>query len=292
MHGNTIIRFLVGVCLLGAVSSQPAGATLETDKCRILGSGAIPDGDTFDGDVTGVEEAFSGGWNHLTPAGGMIAGGAPDLVSCRINGALVATVTGPAAVDGMDGYRYRLSAQDRSDERLVEGTPETQVLVATRGYRPKVIEDDSLEIDRRAIVTIPAALRIVEGGGSNHWATLSFDRHETGDVVTCRYRSDLSGQRMDLAVCTGGRFGGSAVEAGDHVEVTSMTLHVVAAGSDELSAPGARTTVEASVDVTPLVRSDPDRYRIVIVSETESGIELIYEAEGPVIRGDIEVIPL
>ncbi|HEY8535566.1 MAG TPA: hypothetical protein VIL25_03920, partial [Vicinamibacterales bacterium] len=212
---------------------------IETPNCDVSGLGMLPDGDVFAGSVHGSDSSGSGSWVHIVEHDVIQA--SPTFVFCRINGAVQADFAGEARVNGRTGYEFRVHVEDVGDPepgRLTPGTPEIQTVSATRYYRPTRWEDGTLRIDERALVTIPHELPVTVGNAGNMWAWITIERSETFDTVVCRYRGGASsplpcdpadlaaGSRYVFDRCTGELPGTDEVEAGDTVDVRSLTLHV------------------------------------------------------------------
>lgn len=292
---------LLSACTFDATGGAEAGLVI-TDRCEISGLGMLEEGDFLGGHARGGDTGATGSWAHV--GGDVVIGGA-DWILCRINGALLGDLQGPARVNGRGGYSFRVHVQDFGDPlppEVIPGTPEVRTVSATRWYRPTRWDDGDVVRDERALVTIPSELPVTVGNAGNQWAWLTFERSETHDTVVCRYRGgarsprpctpgDLAdGERYVLERCTGDRR--DEVEAGDVVDVTSMTLRVQSGAHTLPSRRHPQTTITADFDVTPVTLTDPDRdfYQISVRDDVTS--EQVYFREGDVVIGNLHVVQL
>ncbi len=296
------ILSLLSACAFDDVGAAESDLVI-TDRCEVSGLGLLgPDAEFFVGRVRGDGVSVTGSWAHLGPS---VVLGEADFIDCRINGALVGDVGGPATLDGVGGYNYRVSVRDFGDPGppdVIEGLPEVQTVTATRRYRPTRWEDGRVAIDERALVTIPAELPVTVGNAGNQWAWLTFQRSESRGVVRCRYRggartpnprtpADLAaGQAYYFERCTCER--GDDVEPGDRVDVRWMELHVQTGAHFLPSSHAAQTTVSVDLDVTPLVLRERqrDRYGIGVWDDVTG--ERVYFRDGELISGNIQVLQL
>lgn len=275
-------------------------ALVTTDRCELTGFGVLEGGDFISGRVTGDDTGVDGLWLHAAP-GGEVVFGTPDRISCRINGRDLADVWGDATVDGASGYTYRIFAEDRSEPgppELVEGAPEVRTLTASREYRPTRWRD--ARMDERAIVTIPAELPVTVGNAGNMWAWVTFQRAETFDIVTCRYRGGAStplphtpaelaaGERYHLERCTGELYGTDPVVAGSRVDVRWLNLHVHTGAHMLPSRHAAETTVTLDLEMSPLIeRPRPLDYYLIEVRDASGAI--VFFTDGDVVTGDLRI---
>ena len=280
-------------CAFGDDTDMLGAGLSVTDRCQVDGLGTLPGGDVGSGLVRGGDTGATGAWRHDSPTHGVILA-TPDWILCRINGATLADFAGDAEVDGVGGYTYRVSVQDRGDggdDVLVEGAPGTETLRASRFHRPTRFIDATLAIAGDAArVTIPASLPVVVGAPGNGMAVLSFTREDTGDTISCRYhgngRRGRGGDAYELRHCVG-LHGMPPVVAGDAVDVVAMSLRVQ--NSDSTS-PGCtiETTVSVELDVVPLSYESPERdvYRIAVFAPDGSDF---LDVGGTLASGDFTV---
>jgi hypothetical protein len=300
---------LAASVVLGAAGCDPGGfggtndALIVTDRCNVSGFGVLPDGDLLAGTARGDDTGASGAWMHVSTADGVVLGDA-EWILCRVNGAVLGDFGGSARIDGRSGYTFRVGVQDfgaPSPGTWVEGPSETQTVVASRTYRPTRWEDGEATIADRALVTVPEALPVTVGNAGNQWAWLTFQRAETFDVVTCRYRGGASvpnpvraddiaaGQRYVFERCTGELPGTSEVEAGDRVNVRWTRLRVQTGAHFFPTRDAARTEVAVDLEVTPLLRSAPvrDRYRLAVWDDATG--ERVLFRDGELAAGDLTI---
>jgi hypothetical protein len=280
-------------------------ALVVTDRCDISGLGSLAEGDFLAGRARGGDGGATGNWAHV---GGDVVIGDANWIMCRINGALLGDFRGLARVNGRNGYNFRVHVQDFGDPlppEVIPGIPEVRTVSATRWYRPTRWDDGDVVTDERALVTIPSELPVTVGNAGNQWAWLTFERSETHDTVVCRYRGgahnpnpctlgDLEGgESYVLERCTGDD--GDDIEAGDVVDVTSMTLRVQSGAQFLPSRRAPQTTITADFDVTPVTLSDPDRdfYQIAVMEDgAPPDTEPVYFREGDLVVGNLRVIQL
>lgn len=275
---------------------------LVTDRCVVRGAGALASGDELAGEVRGGDLGASGTWSH---AGEAVVGEAQWIV-CRINGALLADFGGAATVEGRSGYTFRVGVQDfgpPADGELLEGATEVQTVVASRTYRPTRWEDGEVRIEHLARVTIPSSLPVSVGNAGNQWAWLTFERHGSEDVVSCRYRGAAStpnpsapaelaaGLRYELERCTGTADGALPIRGGDRVEVRWMRLRVQTGAHLLPTRECPRTEVTLALEVTPLLDAGPirDRYRLAVWDDATG--ERVVLRDGELASGDLTVEP-
>lgn len=312
-RGSSVVRVvLFAAAIITAGCTQDVGVAEEAlgtipEQCQIRGLGLLENADFTLGDMRGNAETGTGSWAHISSEEGFVQA-FPDSVTCRMNGVGIGEAWGSALVDGATGYQYRLIVEDRRDPsdaggEEVEGPPEVQTLTASRTYRPSRWYDDHLDVDGRAVVTIPATIPVTEGNAGKGWTWLTFMR-DSFDVVKCKYRggaptphprtpAELSaGEQYVFDRCVGERPGTDPVEAGSRVEVYWMSLHVHT-GSDRLpTCDDARTTVSVDLDVSPIVVIEPPRDRLLlVVFEEGTGVEL-FRRDADMLIGDLQVIDL
>jgi hypothetical protein len=278
---------------------EPTGtsgaALLETHLCEVAGTGTLEEGDFVAGSARGTPAGITGRWMH--DGANVVIGDATNIF-CSINGVTLGDVWGPATYNGESGYRFRVHVQDFDNDHAREAYLET--LTATRFYRPTEWEDGVLEIDDYATVTIPDELPVVVGNAANQWATLTFDRLDRGDTVTCRYRGGSCGypgtpEEIEAGAsyvferCTGDDHG--EVVAGDAVDVTSMTLRVQSGAHELPTREDAQTTVAVELEVhRPDELPQPtDFYRIVV---QDAAGQRVLTREGHLAEGDLSIRPL
>lgn len=107
-------------------------ALVVTDRCDISGLGTLADGDFLAGRARGGDSGATGNWAHV---GGDVVIGEADWILCRINGALLGDFRGPARLNGLHGYSFRVHVQDFGDPlppEVIPGTPEVRTVSATR----------------------------------------------------------------------------------------------------------------------------------------------------------------
>ena len=304
---SPILAALLASSLVGCVPEDGVeGATGElviTDRCDVYGLGQLPSGDFVAGRAHGEDTGATGSWAHVGDPDVVL--GDAEWVLCQINGALLGDFGGPARLNGDSGYTFRVHVQDFGDPlppEVIPGTPEVRTVSATRWYRPTRWDDGDVVVDERALVTIPEELPVTVGNAGNQWAWLTFERSESHDTVVCRYRGqahnpnpctpdDLAGgMSYVLERCTCER--GDDVEAGDVVDVTSMTLRVQSGAQFLPSRHRPQTTITADFDVTPVTLTDPERdfYRISVRDEVTD--EQVYTRQGSVEVGNLHVVQL
>lgn len=300
----SLASLLVGCLPDEGVESATSGlgTPVITDRCDVWGNGQLATGDLVAGRAHGEDSGATGGWAHVGVEGDVVLGDA-EWVLCQINGALLGDFGGPARLNGMSGYTFSVHVQDFGDPlpaEIIPGTPEVRTVSATRWYRPTRWDDGDVVTDERALVTIPEELPVTVGNAGNQWAWLTFERSESGDTVVCRYRGqahnpnpcspdDLAGgMSYVLERCTCER--DDDVEAGDVVDVTSMTLRVQSGAQFLPSRRHPQTTVTVDFDVTPVTLSDPERdfYRISVRDEVTD--EQVYARHGDVDIGNLHVV--
>lgn len=280
------------------------GELVVTDRCEVAGFGTLPVGDFLAGTVRGGDTGATGSWAHVADRDVVIAD--PDWIFCRINGSVQGDFGGTARINRRSGYTYRVHVQDVGDPgppTLTPGTPSIQTVSATRRYRPTRWEDGSLTIEDRALVTIPSELPVTVGNAGNQWAWITFRRSETFDTVVCRYRGgahnpnpctpeDLTaGESYVFDRCTGELEGTPEVEAGDVVDVRSMTVHVQTGAHFLPTRDAAQTTITVDFEVTPLVpETRRDFYRIA-VWEDATGTQVLFR-EGELAIGNLRILRL
>jgi len=290
-----------------AYDVDPTGSAEEalvvTDRCELSGMALLDNGDFVAGRARGGDTSVSGSWVHVADTG-EVMNATPDRITCRLNGSVIGEIFGTAELDGTPGYTFRVFVQDRREPgppEVIEGPPETRTLTATRRYRPSRWETDSLE--ERAIVTIPSELPVTVGNAGNQWAWLTFQRHGTFDVVTCRYRGGASsphprtpgdlaaGERYHLERCTGEWPGTDPVEAGSRVDARWTRLRVHSGAHFLPSRRDARTTVSLDLDIAPLIviEPPPDYYHMEVRDAAGTRVLLRY---GTVATGDLDVVRL
>jgi hypothetical protein len=290
-----------------AYDVDPAGSTEEalvvTDRCRMRGMAILENGDFVAGRAQGGDTSVDGRWLHVAESGEVMVA-TPDRITCRVNGSLIGEIFGTAELDGTPGYTFRVFVQDRREPgppEVIEGAPQTRTLTATRTYRPSRWEVGSL--GERALVTIPEELPVTEGNAGNGWAWLTFQRHGSYDVVTCRYRGGAStrfprtpaelaaGERYHLERCTGEWRGTDPVEAGSRVDARWMRLRVQSGAHFLPSRRDARTTVSVDLEITPLIEieSPPDFYRMEV---RDAAGDRVLLRTGNVAAGDLDVVEL
>lgn len=298
------IVLVAGGC---AYEVDPVGSTEDaltvTDRCQVSGIALLEQGDFVAGRVRGGDVSIEGRWLHLGPSGEMVTT-RPNLITCRINGSEIGEIFGDAELDGVPGYSFRLFVQDRREpgvSEVVEGPPGTVNLTATLHYRPTRWETDAIE--ERTLITIPHELPVTEGNAGNGWAWLTFQRHGTYDVVTCRYRGGAptpvprqpseiaAGERYHLDRCTGEWHGTDPVGAGSRVDARWVQLKVHTGAHSFPSRRCAKTTVSVDLEVTPLVaiESPPDYYRMEV--RDADGVRVLLR-DGNVVAGNLEVVQL
>lgn len=296
---TSLVRVVIAVLVaLGVAGCDPDGVggtadtLLLTDRCEISGAGVLA-GEAFSGAARGSDTGARGSWTH-EGADGVVLGEA-EWILCRINGAMLGDFGGPATIDGRAGYTFRVGVQDFEE---ASETTETQTVRASRTYRPSRWEDGELTIDEQALVTIPSSLPVVEGNAGNQWAWLTFERADTADVVTCRYRGGASrpnpilpvdvaaGLSYELQRCTGEEPGSPEVSAGDRVAVRWMRLHVHSGAHFHPHPWCPVTTVSVDLQVTtgPVTR---DRYRIGVWDDATG--ERVFFRDGELTSGDLLV---
>lgn len=296
------------VTLLSACAFETPGQAeaelVVTDRCVIDGIGLLaPDGDYFTGEARGSDTGALGNWLHIGPDGTSVFGQA-EFILCRLNGALLGDFGGRAAFNLQPGYTFRVAVHDNGPPEAAEfvsGTPSVETVRASRSYRPSRWVDGHLPIEEeRTRVVIPSELPVTVGNAGNQWAEITFERSETHDVVTCRYRGDarrpnprrprgwVGGERYVFERCTGP--GGGGLAAGDEVDVGWLSLHVQS--GDHMSCDDPETEVAVDFHVTPqLLRvTRPDHYRIGVWDDATG--ERVYIRDGDVATGDIELIQL
>jgi hypothetical protein len=298
---STFIVFVLAIAGCGYEPTSASSAALgeRTDRCEIFGSGTLGQ-NVFEGAARGGEGGTEGSWTN--DAGGTVTLGDADFITCRINGVLLGDLMGPASYDGEPGYRFLVSVEDFGDavaERHA-GHTTVQTLTATRYYSPSRWEDGTLAVDESSTVTIPSELPVTVGNAGNQWAWLTFERADTGDVVSCRYRGGASrscpstpedlaaGESYTLARCVGEDEGTAQVDAGDRVEVSWMTLHVQSGAHTLPSDSAAQTTVSVELAVAPQAPSQGDYYHLV-VEDLDAPGEPVYETDGFLDSGDLTV---
>lgn len=312
---SPIVATSLAILMVGCLPEESAGGAtgalgtpVITDRCDISGLGSLAEGDFLAGRARGGDGGATGSWAHVGGDGSDVVLGEADWIMCRINGALLGDLRGPATFNGRAGYSFRVHVQDFGDPlppELVPGTPEVRTVSATRWYRPTRWDDGDVVVDERALVTIPNELPVTVGNAGNQWAWLTFERSESGDTVVCRYRGqahnpnpctpgDLEGgMSYVLERCTCER--GDEVEAGDVVDVTSMTLRVQSGAQFLPSRRHPQTTVTADFDVTPVTLTDPDRdfYQLAVTEDgAPEDAEPVYFREGDLVAGNIRVLQL
>lgn len=300
-----------------------SGALTETSECRLAGSGAIG-ADSFGGDVHDESGSAAGGWSHVAPGGALE--GAPDALFCRINGSIVADVDGHGSWNGVPGHVFRLHVQDRGTQtsERVAGTPGTVSVTATRTYRPDHATDGAADWAEGADVTVPASIAVTVGNGGHGTVELTLVEHDSGEPIRCTYASSARGTAYALVSCArmsdddddghhghgrghdshgrgwgwghlrhGCRGDGWAVDpsivAGSVIEASSVELHVVSGSDRHPSRRDARTTVVATLSVTPYVLEtvgEPDFYRLAVWGPDGS---LVYSRSGDLTSGDLTI---
>ncbi|MEN8132724.1 MAG: hypothetical protein ABFS45_21585 [Pseudomonadota bacterium] len=258
---------LVGLSLVPF--SVPAGEFEEPTNCRLQGEGTLDGGDISFGDLSGTGASGLGSWAHIAATDTFSL--VPATVTCRINGIEIGDSTGTVAGTGQS---YILHIED-----IGSGTPQTtQILRASRSYSPSTWVDGNLVLDGVGVITIPSELAVIAGDAEMQWAWVSFTRSVEGDMVTCRYRGNESGDAYVFTRCTGEDDDTSQVEAGDRVAVASMTLHVHSGCQD-----CGTTEVEATLEMS---RPESD---FLLIQITDVDGTLVYEAAGFVVTGDFSV---
>lgn len=297
----SVALLLLSGCSYDVGSGTAASTEVVTDRCELSGLGMLANGDLVAGTMGDDGSGIAGAWLHTTSTGEVYSL-TPSTIECRINGRSLATIQGEATVSGStDPFQFTLFVEDRGvpgDDVVTEGTPEVRTLEATRRYRPTRWED--ARIDERVLVTIPSELPVTVGNAGNRWAWLRFQRSDTLDVVTCRYRGGAStpvpdspaelaaGASYTLERCTGELPGSDPVDAGSQVDVRWLSLHVHTGAHRLPSRHAAETTVTVDLDVTPLtVSSGPrDFYAIDIQNLVTADVTSVLE---DVVVGDLTV---
>ncbi len=183
---------LAGCVPDGDVSGSSADLVV-TSRCEVAGLGVLPSGDLGAGRIDGGDTGATGDWLHISVTEGIVLA-TPDWVLCRINGATLGDFGGSATMNGVSGFTYRVSVQDRGtpgDRTIVPGTPTVETVTATQRYRPVSWTDGALPIRADwARVTIPAELPVTSGVPGRGYAEVVFTRADTLDTVRCEYRGN------------------------------------------------------------------------------------------------------
>lgn len=314
----------LALALFGCAYEVEPGASddalVVTDRCEIRGLGLLEGGELVVGRIRGDEIGASGRWVHLSRTDGFVLA-TPDWIFCRINGAVVGDFAGDATLDGVSGYTYRVNVQDRREPGdppiVTPGAPEVRTVVASRDYRPTRWSDGEMPIDGRVRVTLPSELPVSEGNAGNGNAWITYQRADTYELVTCRYRGgaprlwprtpaeEAAGLSYRFERCYQSGWGDDDDEddevdesapmpglaPGSVEEVRWLRVHVQNGSHWHPSRAAARTEVSVPFDVTPLttIAAPYDWYRISVWDA--SGARVLLN-EGPVTVGDIRVTQL
>lgn len=285
---------LLSGCALDSGAST--GGLVITDRCEVTGSGTLPSGDSLAGSVVGGDVGATGSWTHVSLADGTILA-TPDWILCRINGSTLADFGGSATIDGVSGFTYRVSVQDRGvrgEPTLTAGARTIETLSASVDYRPTTFTDGSLTIGDATRLTIPAALPVTEGAPGTGWAVLTILEEGASESVRCRYRGNGSsargGDRYEFRHCVGD---GTTLAPGDEVDATSATLRVQS-GDSHSDGCRSRTVVMVDLETEPLTWIIPrgDFYRIAVFDSRDPAEPRIILSEGDLDSGDLTVTQL
>jgi hypothetical protein len=187
----------IAVAITGCASPTPgdvvgsAAPLLITSHCTLNGTAGLPGGIDIHGSITGVP-SITGTWTNTDPAGSFV--GTPTALTCRIDGATLADVSGTGTYDGASGYTFSLHVQDRGvpgTPTRSPGTPTPETLTATRTYSPGTSTDATLAFALGATVPVPASLPVTTGNAGDEWASITFVDHDSGSPLRCVYRGDL-----------------------------------------------------------------------------------------------------
>ncbi len=279
LKGKAMTRILGSVVLSLSVFCIPTISFAAEDPpvCVFKGMGLhntqVGSGDFFYGEVTefsGAPGDVLGKWTHRLPTGEVMIGD-PNWMFCRPNGSRLIDFSGPATFNGVPGYIFLASIQDRTD---YDGAL-LQTVTATRTSRPTEWQDGVVAIEGEAAVKIPETLNVVAGYANHGWATLTFIRSASEDRVVCRYRAN--GDTFTLKKCTGEDPGTLQVEANCFVAVREMTLHV------QNVQPNLLIRVEVELPVaSPIV---PDTYQLRLF---DPSLVEVYMVDQNLISGDLK----
>ena len=145
------------------------------------------------GSVVGAVSGISGSWTNRDAAGAFV--GAPSSITCHIDGATLADVSGTGTYDGRPGYAFSLHVQDRGVPGTATRSPGVAIgesLTGTRTYHPGVSTDGTLAFAQGAMVAVPASLPVATGNAGDEWASITFVDHDSGSPLRCLYRGDAA----------------------------------------------------------------------------------------------------
>ena len=318
-----LVVFVLIALAIGCVApdADSSGENLViTNRCAVSGAGTLSAGDSLGGDVYDDAGTALGSWMHDSASGAFV--GTPSSIECRLNGGIIANVSGTGSYDGVPGYTYALHVQDLGDPSIVTrvaGTAETRTITATRTYSPSRWTDGHLAFADGALVAVPATLPVTVGNAGNQWARLTFVDHDSGEAIRCSYRGGASRanptsatdiarglayvwQRCERMHCENDDGSSdddhgceyetdASLVVGSVLDVDSIELRVQHGSSRFPDRRNAQTTVALSLSVTPMeIRlGEPDYYRLMVFNPAGA---LALLADGDLVSGDLAVAVL
>lgn len=267
----SIVMVVASGCVaeVDPIGGAQAASTPTVHDCTVDGFGSMLTGEAFSGTAASIAGFDEAEWVHNGSSPSAIESDGPATdVTCRLNGGVVAEITGPATVDGASGYTYFVQAVDNRPPTA--GSP--IVLEATRP-RHGHGSDGTVSFSDPTTVQVPAQVDVVDGDAGHGWVWLKLDQ------AICFYRGN-GGGAYDLTRCVGR--GGHGLEAGDTLDVTRARLHIAGCGGGHDA-----LTVRADIGLPVAPSGVPDVYTILVGDGSGT---VIYSFSANVEDGDIAIV--